>query len=101
LNYDDKSFQANHKPECNNGSCFNPDHIYAGDQSDNRQDAINLHGHHNSNKTHCPSGHEYDMVDAYNHRRCKRCVSELAKTAKKKYRAKQKLIKMKKEMENI
>ena len=32
--------QANHKRECPNRHCWNPDHIYVGNQKENMQDAV-------------------------------------------------------------
>jgi len=70
-----------HKNTCNNKNCFNPKHLYLGNQSDNLQDATKLGktGQHNRNKTHCPKGHEYTKENTYkngNGRKCKTCVLE-------------------------
>lgn len=35
--------QVNHKRECPNKHCFNPEHLYDGTQSDNRVDEVMLH----------------------------------------------------------
>lgn len=38
----DSKLQANHKRECTNKNCWNPDHLYTGTQSENRLDSIAL-----------------------------------------------------------
>ena len=43
--------------KCNNPACWNPEHLYAGDVSDNNRDAVMAGTHVNSRKTHCPKGH--------------------------------------------
>ncbi len=61
-----------HKTFCGFKHCFNPDHLYTGNQSQNMQDKI-ISGHdHNLNKTHCPKGHQYEEGT----RRCKKCDNE-------------------------
>jgi len=50
----------NHKLECLNKNCWNPDHLYIGTQRDNTNDIIKMGKHHLVNKTHCPQGHEYN-----------------------------------------
>lgn len=49
--------QPNHKQECNNRACWNPDHLYIGTQYQNAQDTRELGNYHNQQKTHCPQGH--------------------------------------------
>jgi hypothetical protein len=50
LNYDFSVLsQINHKRECPNKHCWNPDHLYVGTQMDNVQDALSL-GHMYGNK---------------------------------------------------
>jgi hypothetical protein len=42
LGYDlDSSLQVNHKRECPNKNCWNPDHLYIGTQKENRSDYLN------------------------------------------------------------
>jgi len=52
--------QINHKRECTNPNCWNPEHLYVGSRSQNYRDAEAagkiMHG---GWKTHCPYGHEY------------------------------------------
>lgn len=44
---------------CNNRGCVNPEHLYAGTNSDNQRDKVRAGRHHNCLKTHCPHGHPY------------------------------------------
>jgi hypothetical protein len=66
-----------HKPECNNPSCFNPEHLYSGTQTDNMQDRIKSGNNPELNKTHCIHGHEYTIENTYinkqGHRSCMAC----------------------------
>lgn len=73
--------QANHN--CKDESCFNPDHLYMGTQSQNLSDAGQLgnmsrtFNHANSQKDKCPSGHLYDKentkIRKNGSRECKKC----------------------------
>lgn len=70
--------QTNHK--CGNRRCFNPDHLYSGDQADNRNDAIRSGAWQNQHtgKTHCSRGHELTVENTYiapktGYRQCKIC----------------------------
>lgn len=71
-----------HKKECPNKHCFNPEHLYDGNHSDNMQDAYATvrQGSNtaNSSKTHCPKGHEYTNENTFmkgNSRNCRKCIS--------------------------
>jgi hypothetical protein len=60
LNFDLKSkLRVLHKNSCHRRNCFNPDHLYVGNQSRNILDAVELGTQVNARKTHCPQGHEY------------------------------------------
>lgn len=77
--------QANHKPECKNRKCWNPDHIYVGTQSENMNDRfltrtnqIGIFGKAlmEKNQTHCKHGHEFtpENTRIYKGKRnCKLC----------------------------
>ena len=66
-----------HKPECNNPNCWNPDHLYEGDNTSNNLDTVRAGTNYHLNKTHCPSGHEYNQANTgmtqEGHRYCKEC----------------------------
>lgn len=66
LDYFDKSFQANHKPECYNPACFNPNHLYRGLHIDNMEDRTNR-------ITHCPKGHEFNEENPKHNKGCRIC----------------------------
>jgi len=70
--------QANHT--CNNKKCWNPDHLYAGTQSENIIEACIKN--QNSKKTHCMYGHEFTDDNIYwdnGNRHCKTCKKEYDK----------------------
>lgn len=48
---------------CDTPLCVNPDHLLQGTQADNMRDRSS-HGA-NSQKTHCPRGHEYSAENTY------------------------------------
>ena len=73
--------QVNHK--CDVEGCFNPDHLYAGDQSDNRNDSIKRGNweNQNKNKVVCLNGHEFTPENTYTvpstgYRQCKICKNK-------------------------
>lgn len=63
--------------KCNNASCVNPDHLYAGTHSDNMQDRIRCGHDPQKNKSCCPQGHTYDekntRVTKDGYRVCRAC----------------------------
>lgn len=80
---DDRSQQANHKPECLRRDCFNPDHLYVGTALENSADMMALGRHVSPGrlKTHCSKGHEFTPENTYvwvdskggEHRDCREC----------------------------
>lgn len=75
---------------CNNTSCINPQHLQPKTQKDNTLSSkINI-ATINKAKTHCPKGHEYNIVNTFVHkdgrRDCRTCrnASSLARYHQKK-----------------
>lgn len=79
LDVDNEKIQANHKIECSNDKCWNPDHLYLGNQSDNIKDQVRKGTHTNAARTHCIRGHKFDQHKYKNGkivgRRCSQCRS--------------------------
>ncbi len=89
LDYDDDNLKALHKNECNNRACWNPDHLYVGNQRDNLSDAFDLGkqtiGNFQTIKTHCPKGHEYTKSNTYINRTGSRFCKECNNTRRRKF----------------
>lgn len=68
---------ALHISACPFKNCWNPDHIYSGNNSNNQQDAVTTNTHYQSQKTHCPEGHPYTSkntaISKNGTRICKQC----------------------------
>lgn len=67
---------------CDNPPCVNPKHLYLGTQGDNIREAERKGRlfRPNAHKTHCPSGHPYDLENTriqvkkgYTYRVCREC----------------------------
>lgn len=64
---------------CRNIVCCNPDHLEAVTHKENMRRGLTgvATGLQNSNKTHCPQGHEYSQENIYTapdgHRQCRIC----------------------------
>lgn len=81
LDINDKEQHALHKAECPNRHCWNPDHLYIGNNQDNVNDRIFL-GHNKGGpgrppQTHCKNGHELVEPNIYRNKSgsktCKNC----------------------------
>lgn len=63
--------------KCNVSRCFNPEHLYMGDNATNQLDAVKIGTHSQAGKTMCPRGHLYDSenthIDKRGYRVCKEC----------------------------
>jgi hypothetical protein len=79
LDYDGDWF-ACHKVECGVRGCWNPDHLYIGNQSTNALDRIEEGKHNNARKLACIKGHEFtqeNLIPRANGKRdCRECARE-------------------------
>lgn len=84
LNEKDLTLQANHKDECFNPNCWNPDHIYVGTHQQNMEDKARLGNSRNKYNTiyknTCANGHPQNEDNTYmdnrGHRKCRLCARE-------------------------
>ena len=62
---------------CDNPSCINLEHLYAGTQMENMEDVRERGRHWNTIKTQCKHGHEFDKENTYipkdGFRHCRQC----------------------------
>lgn len=93
LDINNAFINANHIIECPNKHCWNPEHIYVGNQFDNMQDNLKMGigiAAKRKARSHCNRGHEYTPENTYitvkNVRMCRACrnlkVKELRKSKK-------------------
>lgn len=76
LDLEDLEQLACHELICPNKNCWNPEHLYIGNNSSNACDKHQIHSHPNLTKTHCPKGHKYNEENTlkYNGKRhCREC----------------------------
>ena len=76
--------------DCDQPSCVNPAHLYAGTYADNRSDMLNRKrwSHPFAMRTHCSAGHEYLTVGASIATDGTRVCKECQKQNKRKQRSK-------------
>lgn len=71
-----KGLNVLHK--CDVRHCINPDHLFLGTISDNKQDEIKKGRNYERNRPACPHGHAYTEsntgIDGRGHRHCKACL---------------------------
>lgn len=65
---------------CRNRACVNPEHLDQVDRSTNLLRGLLWQ----SKKTHCPKGHQYDVI-TYRARRCSICLKEQSRIKAKRY----------------
>lgn len=57
----DSTLDVLHK--CDNRACFNPKHLFLGNDSDNQKDLVAKGKHYLASRTHCIRGHEFSGRD--------------------------------------
>lgn len=80
--------------KCDNKKCFNPDHLFTGDQYDNMKDCFIKKKFYAQSITHCPKGHEYNEENTrmYRGRRNCRACQDICNAKYRELRLKQKQI---------
>lgn len=68
---------------CDNPLCVNPEHLRQGTNQDNVNDKMKRGRHYCWAKTHCPQGHEYDVLLKGKHRRCSKCLNKQQRESKR------------------
>ena len=80
---------------CDNKKCIRLDHLFVGSQTDNMRDRDVKGRNYETQKTHCPSGHEYTAENTFTYkegwRKCRIC--HRLHGAKSKQSARQQLLK--------
>lgn len=76
---------------CDTTGCVNPKHLFLGTNIENSMDMLLKGRSHNQKKTHCPRGHEYDLVlrtdkGLGKERRCRECMREATRRWQRKNR---------------
>lgn len=76
---------------CDNPSCCNPRHLWAGTVGDNNEDMARKGRHGESKRTHCPAGHPYDEGNTYlehGRRHCRACmkIRDARRSRERRYR---------------
>ena len=80
LNLRDFRQQANHKVECKNKTCWNPEHIYVGTQGQNVKDYLSG----KDRKQYCPKGHLKHLSFSNNVMICRECINAAARARRRK-----------------
>lgn len=68
---DNAKFTSLHS--CDTKSCINEDHLSIGSTRENSIQAVIRGLNKQTNKTHCPQGHEYTKENTYKHRNRRHC----------------------------
>lgn len=71
---------------CRNRACVNPQHLNTLTASESSKRDSSSRGYINSQKTHCPQGHEYDRHYG-GQRYCSQCQAEKSKRLREKWKA--------------
>jgi hypothetical protein len=61
---------------CDTPGCVRPSHLFLGSGCENQQDSVSKRRHREVRKTHCPSGHEFNLENTRRvgrKRRCRTC----------------------------
>lgn len=73
---------------CNNPSCVNPNHLYAGTGKDNAQQAVADGLLAPQQKTHCVNGHEFNETNTYIRSRAGRGLTRVCRTCRREHQKK-------------